>query len=156
MLKYFLLAGFVALSDQLTKALIIKNILDNQFIKVNSYLYLVHFKNEGAAFSFLSDAGGWQRYFLSIVAVIASVFIIFMIKKHRDELYTALGLSLILGGAIGNLYNRISLGHVTDFLYFHFNDYYWPAFNVADTAISIGVVIVIYKTMIKKNDPNKE
>jgi len=156
MLKYFLLAGFVALSDQLTKALIIKNILDNQFIKVNSYLYLVHFKNEGAAFSFLSDAGGWQRYFLSIVAVIASVFIIFMIKKHRDELYTALGLSLILGGAIGNLYNRISLGHVTDFLYFHFNDYYWPAFNVADTAISIGVVIIIYKTMIKKNDPNKE
>ena len=156
MLKYFLLAGFVALSDQLTKALIIKNILDNQFIKVNSYLYLVHFKNEGAAFSFLSDAGGWQRYFLSIVAVIASVFIIFMIKKHRDELYTALGLSLILGGAIGNLYNRITLGHVTDFLYFHFNDYYWPAFNVADTAISIGVVIIIYKTMIKKNDPNKE
>jgi len=156
MLKYFLLAGFVALSDQLTKALIIKNILDNQFIKVNSYLYLVHFKNEGAAFSFLSDAGGWQRYFLSIVAVIASVFIIFMIKKHRDEPYIALGLSLILGGAIGNLYNRISLGHVTDFLYFHFNDYYWPAFNVADTAISIGAVIIIYKTIIKKNDPNKE
>ena len=156
MLKYFLLAGFVALSDQLTKALIIKNILDNQFIKVNSYLYLVHFKNEGAAFSFLSDAGGWQRYFLSIVAVIASVFIIFMIKKHRDELYTALGLSLILGGAIGNLYNRITLGHVTDFLYFHFNDYYWPAFNVADTGISIGVVIIIYQTIIKKNKPNKE
>ena len=156
MLKYFLLAGFVALSAQFTKALVIKNILDNQFIKVTSYLYLVHFKNEGAAFSFLSDAGGWQRYFLSIVAVIASVFIIFMIKKHRDELYIALGLSLILGGAIGNLYNRISLGHVTDFLYFHFNDYYWPAFNVADTAISIGAVIIIYKTIIKKNDPNKE
>ena len=150
MLKYFLLAGFVALSDQLTKALIIKNILDNQFIKVNSYLYLVHFKNEGAAFSFLSDAGGWQRYFLSIVAVIASVFIIFMIKKHRDELYTALGLSLILGGAIGNLYNRISLGHVTDFLYFHFNDYYWPAFNVADTAITIGAVILFFELITKK------
>ena len=156
MLKYFLLAGIVALSDQLTKALIIKNILDDQFIRVNSYFYLVHFKNQGAAYSFLSDAGGWQRYFLSIVAVIASVFIIFMIKKHRDELYTALGLSLILGGAIGNLYDRISLGHVTDFLYFHFKDYYWPAFNVADTAISIGVVIIIYETIIKKNKPNKE
>ena len=156
MLKYFLLAGLVALSDQLTKALIVKNILDDQFLRVNSYFYLVHFKNEGAAFSFLSDAGGWQRYFLSIVAVIASVFIIFMIKKHRDELYTALGLSLILGGAIGNLYDRISLGHVTDFLYFHLNDYYWPAFNVADTAITIGVVIIIYETIIKKNEPNKE
>ncbi len=156
MLKYFLLAGLVALSDQLTKALIVKNILDDQFLRVNSYFYLVHFKNEGAAFSFLSDAGGWQRYFLSIVAFGASIFIIFMIKKHRDELYTALGLSLILGGAIGNLYDRISLGHVTDFLYFHLNDYYWPAFNVADTAITIGVVIIIYETIIKKNEPNKE
>ena len=156
MLKYFLLVSLVVLSDQFTKMLVIKNIAEEQSIRVNSYFYLVHFKNQGAAFSFLSDAGGWQRYFLSIVAVIASVFIIFMIKKHRDELYTALGLSLILGGAIGNLYDRISLGHVTDFLYFHFKDYYWPAFNVADTAISIGVVIIIYETIIKKNKPNKE
>ena len=99
----------------------------------------------------MSDAGGWQRYFLSIVAVIASVFIIFMIKKHRDEFYTALGLSLILGGALGNLYDRISLGYVTDFLYFHFNNFYWPAFNVADTSISIGAIIIIYESIIKKS-----
>ncbi|MDC0127164.1 signal peptidase II [Methylophilaceae bacterium] len=151
MLKYFLLASLIALSDQLTKALIIKNIIDDQFIRINSYFYLVHFKNEGAAFSFLSDAGGWQRYFLSIVAVIASVFIIFMIKKHRDELYMAIGLSLILGGAIGNLYDRISLGYVTDFLYFHYKDFYWPAFNIADTSISIGAAIIIYEIIIKKN-----
>jgi len=151
MLKYFLLASLITLSDQGTKALIIKSILDDQYIKVNSYFYLVHFKNQGAAFSFLSDAGGWQRYFLSIVAVIASVFIVFMIKKHRDEPYTALGLSLILGGALGNLYDRISLGYVTDFLYFHVNDYYWPAFNVADTAISIGAIIIIYESIIKRS-----
>jgi signal peptidase II len=151
MLKYFFLASLITLSDQATKALIIKSILDDQFVRVNSYFYLVHFKNQGAAFSFLSDAGGWQRYFLSIVAVIASVFIVFMIKKHRDELYTALGLSLILGGALGNLYDRISLGYVTDFLYFHFNDYYWPAFNVADTAISIGAIIIIYESIIKRS-----
>jgi len=151
MLKYFLLAGLITISDQVTKALIIKSMLDDQFIRINSYFYLVHFKNEGAAFSFLSDAGGWQRYFLSIVAVIASVFIIFMIKKHRDEFYTALGLSLILGGALGNLYDRISLGYVTDFLYFHFNNFYWPAFNVADTAISIGAIIIIYESIIKKS-----
>ena len=151
MLKYFLLATVVTLSDQFTKALIIKSILDDQFVRVNSYFYLVHFKNEGAAFSFLSDAGGWQRYFLSIVAVIASIFIIFMIKKHRDDVFMALGLSSILGGALGNLYDRISLGYVTDFLYFHFNDYYWPAFNVADTAISIGAIIIIYESIIKKS-----
>jgi signal peptidase II len=151
MLKYFLLSSFVFLSDQLTKTLIIKNIPDDQFFRINSYFYIVHFKNQGAAFSFLSDAGGWQRYFLSIVAAIASVFIIFMIKKHKNELYTALGLSLILGGALGNLFDRLSLGHVTDFLYFHFNDYYWPAFNVADSAITIGLVIMIYESVIKKS-----
>ena len=150
MLKYFLLSSFVFLLDQFTKVLIIKNILDDHFIAINSYLYIVHFKNEGAAFSFLSDAGGWQRYFLSLVAAVASIFIIFMIKKHRDELYTALGLSLILGGALGNLYDRVSVGYVTDFLYFHFNDYYWPAFNVDDTAITIGALIIIYESIIKK------
>jgi len=151
MLKYFLITSLVLLSDQFTKVLIIKNILDDQFIRVNSYFDLVHFKNQGAAFSFLSDAGGWQRYFLSIVASIASIVIIFMIKKHKDEFYTALGLSLILGGALGNLYDRLFLGHVTDFLYFHFQDYYWPAFNISDTAITIGAGIIIYESIFKKS-----
>jgi signal peptidase II len=151
MLKYFLLVIFIALSDQLTKILVIKNIANDQFVSINSYFYLVNFKNSGAAFSFLSDAGGWQRYFLSIVAAIASVYIVFMIKKHRDDLFTGLALSLILGGALGNLYDRISLGYVTDFLYFHYNDYYWPAFNIADTAISIGAIILIYEVLVKKS-----
>ena len=151
MLKYFLLVSFISLSDQLTKILVIKNIANDQFISINSYFYLVHFKNPGAAFSFLSDAGGWQRYFLSIVAAIASVYIAFMIKKHRDDFCIGLALSLILGGALGNLYDRISLGYVTDFLYFHYNDYYWPAFNVADTAISIGAIILIYEVLVKKS-----
>jgi signal peptidase II len=151
MLKYFLITSLVLLSDQFTKVLIIKNILDDQFIRVNSYFYLVHFKNQGAAFSFLSDAGGCQRYFLSIVASIVSIVIIFMIKKHKDEFYTALGLSLILGGALGNLYDRLFLGYVTDFLYFHFQDYYWPAFNVSDTAITIGAGIIIYESIFKKS-----
>ena len=151
MLKYYLLSSLVFLSDQFVKIQAIKLVTDEQFIKINSYLYLVHFKNEGAAFSFLSDAGGWQRYFLSIVAAIASVFIIFMIKKNKENIFLALGLSLILGGAVGNLYDRLSLGHVTDFLYFHFNDYYWPAFNIADTAITIGAAIIIYDSILKKN-----
>ena len=151
MLKYYLLSSLVFLSDQFVKIQAIKLVTDEQFIKINSYLYLVHFKNEGAAFSFLSDAGGWQRYFLSIVAAIASVFIILMIKKNKENIFLALGLSLILGGAVGNLYDRLSLGHVTDFLYFHFNDYYWPAFNIADAAITIGAAIIIYDSIFKKN-----
>ena len=151
MLKYYLLSSLVFLSDQFAKIQAIKLVTDEQFIKINSYLYLVHFKNEGAAFSFLSNAGGWQRYFLSIVAAIASVFIIFMIKKNKENIFLALGLSLILGGAVGNLYDRLSLGHVTDFLYFHFNDYYWPAFNIADAAITIGAAIIIYDSIFKKN-----
>ena len=151
MLKYYLISSLVFLSDQFTKIQAIEYISGEQFIKINSYLYLVHFKNEGAAFSFLSDAGGWQRYFLSIVAAIASVFIIFMIKKNKEDIFLSLGLSLILGGAIGNLSDRLSLGHVTDFLYFHYNDYYWPAFNIADTAITIGAVIIIYDSIFKRN-----
>ena len=150
MLKYYLLSSLVFLSDQFVKIQAIKLVTDEQFIKINSYLYLVHFKNQGASFSFLSDAGGWQRYFLSVVASIASVFIIFMIKKNKENICLALGLSLILGGALGNLYDRISLGHVTDFLYFHFNEFYWPAFNIADSAITIGAAIIIYESIFKK------
>ena len=152
MLKYFLLASLVALSDQFTKMLVIKNIAEEQFIRVNAYFDFVHIKNPGAAFDLLSDAGGWQRYFLSTVAAVASVYLIFMIKQYKNDFYTALALSLILGGALGNLYDRISLGYVTDFIFFHFSifDYYWPVFNVADTAISIGAVILFYNLATSK------
>ena len=150
MLKYFLISGFIFLLDQFSKALIMKNVPDTSFILINSFFKLVNFKNEGAAFSILSNAGGWQRYFLSLVALIASVIIIFLIKKHKEEFLTALGLSLILGGALGNLYDRVLLGYVIDFLYFHIHDYYWPAFNFADTAICFGAGILIYTQFVKK------
>ena len=152
MLKYFLLASLVVLSDQFTKMLVIKNIAEEQSIRVNTYFDFVHIKNPGAAFDFLSDAGGWQRYFLSTVAAVASVYLIFMIKQYKNDFYTALALSLILGGALGNLYDRISLGYVTDFIFFHFSifDYYWPVFNVADTAITVGAVILFYELVTTK------
>jgi signal peptidase II len=152
MLKYFLLASLVTLSDQFTKMLVIKNIAYQQSIRVNAYFDFVHIKNPGAAFDFLSDAGGWQRYFLSTVAAVASVYLIFMIKQYKNNFYTALALSLILGGALGNLYDRISLGYVTDFIFFHFSifDYYWPVFNVADTAITVGAVILFYELVTTK------
>ena len=150
MLKYFLISGFIFILDQFSKALIMKNVPDTNFILINSFFKLVNFKNEGAAFSILSNAGGWQRYFLSLVALIASVIIIFLIKKHKEEFLTALGLSLILGGALGNLYDRVLLGYVIDFLYFHIHDYYWPAFNFADAAICLGAGILIYTQFVKK------
>ena len=150
MLKFYGISCVVFLLDQITKVLIIKNITDSQFIVINSFFNIVNFKNQGAAFSFLSNAGGWQRYFLSIVALIASVFIIFLIKKHKHEFITVIGLSLILGGALGNLYDRIFLGYVIDFLYFHYQDFYWPAFNVADSAICLGAGLLIYETFFKK------
>tara|TARA_B100001173_G_C16018345_1_gene560786 strand:+ start:641 stop:1096 length:456 start_codon:yes stop_codon:yes gene_type:complete len=149
MLKYFLISGFIFILDQFSKALIMKNVPDTNFILINSFFKLVNFKNEGAAFSILSNAGGWQRYFLSLVALIASVIIIFLIKKHKEEFLTALGLSLILGGALGNLYDRVLLGYVIDFLYFHIHDYYWPAFNFADAAICLGAGILIYTQFVK-------
>jgi signal peptidase II len=152
MLKYFSISSIVFLIDQITKTIIIKNIPDTQFFVVNSFFNLVNFKNQGAAFSILSNAGGWQRYFLSMIALIVSIFIVFLIKKHKKEFITALGLSLILGGAIGNLYDRVFLGYVIDFLYFHIKDYYWPAFNFADTAICIGAGILIYEQFFKKNE----
>ena len=152
MLKFYGISCVVFLLDQITKILIIKNISDSQFIVINSFLNIVNFKNHGAAFSFLSNAGGWQRYFLSIVALIASVFIIFLIKKHKNEFFTVFGLSLILGGALGNLYDRISLGYVIDFLYFHYQTFYWPAFNIADSSICLGAGILIYETFFKKNE----
>ena len=150
MLKYFLISGFIFILDQFSKALIMKNVPDTNFILINAFFKLVNFKNEGAAFSILSNAGGWQRYFLSLVALIASVIIIFLIKKHKEEFLTALGLSLILGGALGNLYDRVLLGYVIDFLYFHIHDYYWPAFNFADAAICLGAGILIYTQFVKK------
>ncbi|MAS00062.1 MAG: signal peptidase II [Nitrosomonadales bacterium] len=150
MLKYFTISSFIFLLDQITKTLIVKNIPETNFILINSFFKLVNFKNEGAAFSILSNAGGWQRYFLSLVALTASVVIIFLIKKHKKEFLIALGLSLILGGALGNLYDRVILGYVIDFLYFHIQDYYWPAFNIADTSICLGAGILIYTQFVKK------
>ena len=112
-------------------------------LTITSYFDLVRYHNEGAAFSFLADAGGWQKWFFTAIAAIASIFIVYLLKKHHTEKLFSLGLALVLGGALGNLYDRVTLGYVVDFLSFHVNDLYWPAFNVADSAISVGVGILL-------------
>jgi len=110
-------------------------------------LVLAH--NTGAAFSFLAGAGGWQRGFFSVIAVVAAGVIVHLLRKHHEEKIFSLALALILGGALGNLIDRILLGHVVDFLDFYVQGYHWPAFNVADMAITGGAGLLIWGSLKK-------
>ena len=125
-----------------------------QKIPFTSFFNLVLTYNPGAAFSFLSEESGWQRWLLSSVAGGAAVLLIYLLNKYQQEKMFCLSLSLILGGALGNLYDRITLGHVIDFLDFYIGDYHWPAFNVADSAIFIGAALMIYENFRHKDKAN--
>ena len=144
MLKLYLISLFVFLLDILSKNFIQNKIIYGEQIEITSFLSLVHFQNPGAAFSFLSDQGGWQRYFLIAISLLAVLYIPWLINQYKKNILIVIGLLLILGGAIGNLYDRISYGYVIDFIYLHFAEFYWPAFNVADSAISLGVLLFLY------------
>jgi signal peptidase II len=132
------------LLDILSKNFIQKKIIYGEQVEITSFLSLVHFQNTGAAFSFLSDQGGWQRYFLIAISLLAVLYIPWLINQYKKNILIVIGLLLILGGAIGNLYDRISYGYVIDFIYLHIAEFYWPAFNVADSAISLGVLLFLY------------
>jgi len=100
--------------------------------------------NKGAAFSFLSEAGGWQRWFFTLIAVVVSgVLVVWLARTEREQRWLGIGLALVLGGALGNLYDRVVHGYVIDYISLHYDQYYFPAFNLADTAISIGAVMLI-------------
>ena len=118
---------------------------------VTSFFDLVRYHNEGSAFGFLNDAGGWQKWFFTAISVIAAIVITYLIKKYSEQKLFCTGLALVLGGAIGNLYDRITLGYVVDFLNFHINNHYWPAFNVADSAICVGVGLLLLDSFKKPN-----
>ncbi len=137
------LAAVIVALDQATKALIQARFEYGERLAVTGFFDLVLVFNRGAAFSFLSEADGWQRGFFIAVAVAASVLIVYLLRKHAAERWFALGLALILGGALGNLWDRVVLGHVVDFLLFHYRGWHWPAFNVADSAITVGAAILI-------------
>ena len=144
MLKLYLISLFVFLLDILSKNFIQKKIIYGEQVEITSFLSLVHFQNPGAAFSFLSDQGGWQRYFLIAISLLAVLYIPWLINQYKKNILIVIGLLLILGGAIGNLYDRVSYGYVIDFIYLHIDEFYWPAFNVADSAISLGVLLFLY------------
>ena len=144
MLKLYLISLSIFLLDILTKNYIQNKIMYGEQVEITSFLSFVHFQNPGAAFSFLSDQGGWQRYFLIVISLLAVIYIPWLINQYKKNMLIVIGLLLILGGAIGNLYDRISYGYVIDFIYLHIAEFYWPAFNVADSAISIGVLLFLY------------
>ncbi|MDZ4141057.1 MAG: signal peptidase II [Methylotenera sp.] len=147
--RYFSLSAVVIALDLYTKHLIEKAYQFGEKHEITAFFDLVRYHNEGSAFGFLNDAGGWQKWFFVAISLLAIVVISYLIKKHRTENLFCWGLALVLGGAIGNLYDRITLGYVVDFLNFHYETWYWPAFNVADSAISVGVVLLLLDSFKK-------
>ena len=147
--KWMSISGIVVALDLYTKHLVQRAFEYGEHLTITSFFDLVRYHNEGAAFSFLADAGGWQKWFFSGVSMIAVVVITYLLKKHQNQKLFSVGLALVLGGAIGNLYDRLTLGYVVDFLSFHVNDWYYPAFNVADSAICVGVALLLLDSFKK-------
>jgi signal peptidase II len=137
------IAAIIVLLDQVTKITIAQTLSYGQSIGITSFFNIVLVYNKGAAFSFLSSQGGWQRYFFTGIAIVAVIVITYLLKKHAGQRLFCWGLALILGGAIGNLIDRLIYGHVIDFLDFYVNNWHWPAFNVADIAICVGAGLYI-------------
>ena len=145
--KWLWLALAIIAIDHLTKFWV-SSVLDFQeFVPVLPFFSLVLVYNTGAAFSFLADAGGWHRWFFIAVGIVATVIIVRLLKRHAHEPRLAFSLALVLGGALGNVIDRIVLGHVVDFLYLHYRTFAWPAFNVADSAITVGAALLIWDSL---------
>jgi len=140
--RWLLLAAAVVALDLATKAWVATIFREGQELPVTGFFSLVLAYNTGAAFSFLAGAAGWQRWFFAGIAVVASAFLVWMLRRGGSRLLCS-GLALILGGALGNLWDRVTLGRVTDFLLFHYAGWSWPAFNVADSAITVGAAFLI-------------
>jgi signal peptidase II len=147
MRKWLLVALVVIVADHLTKFWVSSTLDYQQAIPVLPFFSLVLVHNTGAAFSFLADAGGWQRWFFVAVGIVATVVIVRLLKRHAGDPRLALALALVLGGALGNVIDRVALGHVVDFLYFHYQSFAWPAFNVADSAITVGAALLIWDSL---------
>ncbi len=138
------LAAFVVVIDQITKWVVLSNFEYGEALPVTSFFQLVLVFNTGAAFSFLAEHSGWQRWFFVVLAVVICGWLLALLRQHQREIALPMAFSLIIGGAIGNVIDRLVHGAVVDFLYFHVGRYGWPAFNVADSAITVGVVLMLW------------
>lgn len=154
-LRFLWISVIVFVVDQATKMAIVDAMYEFESIQIMSFFNLTYVHNHGAAFSFLSDASGWQRYFLSAVALIVSALILWWLRQSsREQILLPVAFSFILGGALGNVFDRIVHGYVIDFLDFYYNTSHWPAFNVADSAIFLGATLLIID-MFKNKEENK-
>ena len=140
---------FTFFLDLITKNYALSSLIINHSISINNFLNFTLAFNHGAAFSFLSNAGGWQRWFFILFSVIVILIITYILVKEKNSQYIAF--SFVIGGAIGNLYDRILYGYVIDFIEFHYNSFYWPIFNIADIAISIGIILLLYSMFAKES-----
>jgi len=148
--SWYALALAVALLDQLSKHWVSASFRYAEVRPVTAFFNLVLAHNQGAAFSFLASAAGWQRGFFIAIALIAIVVIVVLLARYAREHLFCLSLALILGGAIGNVADRIALGYVVDFLDFHLAGRHWPAFNLADSAISVGAVLMVAESLFPR------
>ena len=149
MLPWLGLALLIFLADQFTKVLILGSYKLGDATYVTSFFNVVRVHNAGAAFSFLANAGGWQRWFFTGIGIVAAIFIVWMLKSHPGQKVFSFALACILGGAIGNVVDRTLHGYVVDFLDFHIAGWHFPAFNVADSGITIGAVCLILGEILR-------
>jgi signal peptidase II len=143
------IALFVILVDQLAKTLILRMFQLNDSHTVTSFFNIVRVHNTGAAFSFLAGATGWQRWFFVGLGAVATVFIVWMLRRHGGQRLFCWALALILGGALGNVIDRLLHGHVVDFIQVHYRGWYFPSFNVADSAITVGAGLLILDELLR-------
>jgi signal peptidase II len=145
------LAGMVIIADQASKMWIISVFAPGEHMALTPFFNLVIAFNSGAAFSFLADADGWQRWFFVALALGISAWLIILLRKHAGERLMPLALALILGGALGNVIDRFVHGAVVDFLDFYVAGWHWPAFNIADSAITVGVTLMLWQQLTHKS-----
>jgi len=146
---WLLVSALIVALDLWTKAIASESLVLYRPVELTSWLNLTLAHNYGAAFSFLSDAGGWQRWFFTVLAVVVTgVLIVWLLRLKPAEKLIAAGLALIIGGAIGNLSDRIRHGYVVDFIDVYYRDWHWPAFNLADSAITCGVILLLLDGLI--------
>ena len=143
MLPWLGLALILLIADQFTKVLILGYYRLGDATYVTSFFNVVRAHNTGAAFSFLASAAGWQRWFFTAIGVAAAVFIIWMLKSHAGQKLFSFAMACILGGAVGNVIDRTLHGYVVDFLDFHYGNWHFPAFNIADSAITVGAICLV-------------
>ena len=155
MTRWLALSALLVVLDQLSKYVMTRALVFGNGIEVTPFFNLVLVYNRGAAFSLFSSASGWQRELFIAIALIASAWIVYLLRRYPRQTLFCFALSLILGGAIGNVIDRVLFGAVIDFLDFHLGGYHWPAFNVADSAITCGAALLIWDGLRSQNGRGK-